>query len=145
MGYEHFTVQDLWRLMNGQASFAPFLTDNPGVRVEPTPDGVLITPRTTHPDHTICLYAYGDVDGINMIETRPNDSSFDCYPDETQLLEEVEWCVAEMVRAAYPTPWDFADMVVGALDAMDRDGGWRVRTMPDGVMWVTTRQGRSWR
>ena len=145
MEYEHFTVQDLWRLMNGQASFAPFLTDNPWVRVDPTPDGVLITPRTTHPDHTICLYAYGDVDGINMIETRHNDSSFDCYPDETQLLEEVEWCVAEMVRDAYPAPGDFANMVAGRLDVMDRDGGWGVRTMPDGVMWVTTSQGQSWR
>lgn len=41
MGYEHFTVQDLWRLMNGQASFAPFLTDNPWVRVRTMPDGVM--------------------------------------------------------------------------------------------------------
>lgn len=145
MGYEQFTVEDLWRLMNGRASFAPFITDNPWVRVESTPDGVLITPRTSRCDYAVCLYAYGDVNGINMVETRQNDSSFDCYSDETQLLEEVQWCVAEVVRAAYPTPRDFANMVVGALDAMDRDGGWRVRTMPDGAMWFTTSQRRSWR
>lgn len=85
MGYEQFTVEDLWRLMNKQAPFAPFLTANPWVRVEPTPDGVLITPRTTHPNHTICLYPYGDVDGVMWVTTSQGQSWRVAIDDDMQV------------------------------------------------------------